>query len=328
MGSAQLAFCARADNLFPGDIHSIICDKRTLVKTSAMRQTLHLLPAAEYRTYIAALRQSRMRALMHIMARIEVGQKEIDGTMAALMKILGDAPIPQRELAEQVKPRISKELQGQLKLFWNNWPLFRPAIIEGLICYGPDRGREATFVRAESWLPKTSVPEEQQAKDFLLRRFLRAYGPATVRDFSKWSGMPIREAKPIWDAIQEDLTEVSIEGTRAFVLSQDLRDLEKGKLKSPMVRLLPAFDPYMLAHEEKDHLVDALHYKRVYRNQGWLSAVVLVDGRVAGIWSYKKEGPRFQSELFQRLPAKILAKIDEEAERMARFAAGKVSLES
>src|SRR5215469_13533598 len=171
MGAAHLAFCARADKLLPRNIHSALWEKRTLVKTSAMRQTLHLVPATEYPTYIAALRQSRMRALMNIMARIDVGEKEVDATTAALMKILGNAPVPQRELAEQVKPRISKKLQGQLKLFWNNWPIFRPAIIEGLICYGPDRGREATFVRAESWLPKTSVPEEQQAKDFLLRRF-------------------------------------------------------------------------------------------------------------------------------------------------------------
>src|SRR5215470_20063795 len=163
MGAAHLAFCARADNLLPWNIHSALWERRTLVKTSAMRQTLHLVPATEYPTYIAALRQSRMRALMNIMARIDVGQKEVDGMTAALMKILGDDPVPQRELAEQVKPRISRKLQASMKLFWDNWPIFRPAIIDGLICYGPDRGRETTFVRVEKWLRERQAISETEA---------------------------------------------------------------------------------------------------------------------------------------------------------------------
>jgi len=321
MGAAYLAFCARADNLIPRNIHSALWEKRTLVKTSAMRQTLHLVPATEYQTYIAALRQSRMRALMNIMARIDVGQREVDAMTGALMKILGDDPVPQRELAEQVKPRISRKLQLSMKLFWNNWPIFRPAIIEGLICYGPDRGREATFVRAKGWLPKARIPEENEAKEFLLRHYLRAYGPATVRDFSKWSGIPMQEAKLIWDSIQEEVAEVSVEGTKAFVLREDLRELEASALSETVVRLLPSFDPYMLAHEDKSHLVQSQHYKRVYRGQGWLSPVILLDGRVVGLWSREKKGKKcvVKTELFEKLPKKVLAAIDAELERVARF---------
>jgi hypothetical protein len=54
----------------------------------------------------------------------------------------------------------------------------------------------------------------------------------------------------------------------------------------PILRLLPSFDPYMLGHVDKNHLLDSSYYKRVYRNQGWISPVVLLNGRVIGIWSY------------------------------------------
>jgi len=322
MGAAHLAFCARADKLLPRNIDSALWEKRTLVKTSAMRQTLHLVPATEYPTYIAALRQSRMRAVMNIMARIDAGQKDVEGMTTALMKVLGDDPVPQRELAEQVKPHISKTLQASMKLFWNNWPIFRPAIIEGLICYGPDRGRETTFVRAKSWLPKSQIPAEHEAKEFLLRHYLRAYGPATVRDFSKWSGISMQEAKPIWDSMQAEIAEVQLEGAKAFVLRKDLRELEAGKLSEAVVRLLPSFDPYMLAHDDKSHLVQSQHYKLVYRGQGWLSPVILLDGRVVGLWSREKKGKKcvVKTELFERVSKKVLAAIDAELERVARFA--------
>jgi hypothetical protein len=322
MGAARLALWARASSVHPADIRSALWEKRILVKTAAMRQTLHLLPAVEYQIYIAALRQSRMRALMNIMARINVGQKEVEAMTAVLMKVLGDEPVPQRELAERVKPRISRRLQASMKLFWNNWPIFRPAIIEGLICYGPDRGRETTFVCAKSWLPKMAPTPEREAKEFLLRQYLRAYAPATLSDFSKWSGISMKEAKPIWDSIQEDLVEVSIEGVKAFVLSEDLRALEAAELSKPIVRLLPSFDPYMLAHADKDHLVHPRYYKRVYRNQGWLSPVILVNGRVVGTWSRSEKGRKssVQTELFEKVDRGTLGLIKKESENLIRFA--------
>src|SRR5215469_8093438 len=235
MGAAELALWARTRDLTRQDIHSALWEKRCLVKTSAMRQTLHLLPADEFHIYMTALRHSRMSALMRIMARIDVGQKEVQAMTAALMKVLGDGPVPQRELAEQVQPRISKKLRASMKHFWNNWPIFRPAIIEGLVCFGPQRGSQATLVRVDRWLPALPQINEPDAQRIVLRKFLRAYGPAGIRDFCKWSGISSREAKPIWDSLCEELAEVSVEGSKAFILSEDLQELESARLARPVV---------------------------------------------------------------------------------------------
>lgn len=330
MGSAELALWARAHSLSRQDVRFALWQKRSLVKTSAMRQTLHLLPASEYHLYIAALKQSRMEALLRIMARIDVGSKEMAAMTAALMKILGDDPVPQGELAEQVKPHISRKLQASMKLFWNNWPIFRPGIIEGLICYGPNQGRETTFVRVERWLGERKTISETDAKQFLLQHYLRAYGPATLRDFSRWSGIPMKEAKPIWDSLQRELIEISIEGTKASLLRDDGPELEETPPSRGMVRLLPAFDPYMLAHAEKGHLVHERHYKRVYRNQGWLSPVILLDGRVVGVWSAKRSGKRvsLETEFFQKIPRTALAEVEREFEKLVRFTTTKDSMEA
>lgn len=319
LGSARLAFWARTDQILRQDIDAAISKKRVLVKTSAMRQTLHLLPAAEYHVYIAALRQSRRGELMRIMARIDVGEKEIEAMTAALMKVLGDQPVPQRELAEQVRPRISRKLQASMKLFWNNWPIFRPAIIEGLVCYGPQQGNEATLVRVDCWLPKSKRVEEDEAKRVLLRNYLGAYGPATLRDFSKWSGIPVKQATPVWESLKGEMIEVLVEDIRSSILRAHAAELEASMLGGRVVRLLPSFDPYLLAHVNTDHLVQPRHYKRVYRNQGWISPVILVNGCVAGIWSREGQGSRSSIiwELFEKLPKAVVAGIEMESERVA-----------
>jgi hypothetical protein len=321
MGCAHLALWARASQLSKPTVNAALWEKRSLVKTSAMRQTLHLLAATDYHLYITALKASRMNALTRIMARIRVTPKEIDAMTAVLLDLLGNEPVPQRELVEKILPGINKKTRARLKLFWNAWPLFRPAIVEGLICYGPERGREVSFVRVDRWLPPAKPVDEAEAKKHLLRCYLRAYGPATLKDFSFWSGISMKEAKPIWDSVRDELTEASVEGTDMWLLRKDISELDAEDAGQPIVAFLPSFDPYMLAHVDKNHLIAKRHYKRVYRNQGWLSPVILVDGRVVGIWALKRNGkkPSLTTELLEKVPRKVLSQIQQESEKVLEF---------
>lgn len=321
MSAAHLALWARAPQLSRQEIEFALWKRRILVKTSVMRQTLHLLPAADYSLYISALKASRLAALLRIMARIGVGEKEVNHINSVLMDVIGEEPVPQRELVEKIKPRISRKICAQMKLFWNAWPLVRPAIIAGLICYGPDSKREVTFVRVDRWLKRSDQIEESEAKEILLRRYMRAYAPATLQDFSRWSGISMKEAKPVWNAVQEDMVEVSIEGAKAWVLRDDLSALQSSKLPREVVHLLPSFDSYLLAHVNKNHLVHPQHYKRVYRNQGWLSPVILLNGRVVGIWARKTAGAKssVQTELFEKVPRSVLSGIERLSQQVLGF---------
>jgi hypothetical protein len=82
-----------------------------------------------------------------------------------------------------------------------------------------------------------------------------------------------------------------------------------------VVNLLPHFDPYLPAHAEKGHLIEARPYKRVYRNQGWISPVILADGRVAGTWSYKFRGRSMtvEAQPFGKFSARVQARVEQEA---------------
>ena len=201
------------------------------------------------------------------------------------------------------------------------WSASRPAIVEGLICYGPPRGSEVTLVRTDQWLPPQPNPTEETAKRAILRRFLAAYGPATVRDFSKWSGIGAAEAKQAWDGAAAELQTVTVDGATASILKSDVDALAGSRLDDRSVRLLPAFDPLLLAHAAKDHLVESRFYKRVYRNQGWLSPVVLAGGRIVAVWfaSTKSGAVDIEIQPFARLSPATRAAIIEEAEALGRF---------
>jgi hypothetical protein len=196
----------------------------------------------------------------------------------------------------------------------------RPAIVEGLIVYGPSRGAETTFVRVDHWLPKQQPVDAGTARAELARRFMRAFGPASHRDFTKWSGLPTGVTKAAFTALGEALTAVHVDGEASFVLKEDLPELSTARLdRSP--KLLPSFDTFLLAHQTKHHLVDPRFYKRVYRNQGWLSPVVLVGGRIVAVWFLEERAKGFTIDVqpFATLEKKTRRGLADEAEALGRF---------
>jgi hypothetical protein len=142
-----------------------------------------------------------------------------------------------------------------------------------------------------------------------------------VQDFVKWSGISMNESKIVWDAMKDEMAEVSVEGELDWCLRKSLPQLKDAGFSKPILRLLPNFDPYLLAHVSKDHLVTDKHYKRIYRQAGWISPVVLLNGRVAGIWSISR-GPAALSlnvELFEKLPTAACSQLYDEAARLGHF---------
>jgi hypothetical protein len=127
--------------------------------------------------------------------------------------------------------------------------------------------------------------------------------------------------RPLPSLLAADLEEIKIETSACLLLREDLDALTSDTGDTTTVRLLPHFDPYLLAHREKDHLVSARHYKRVYRNQGWISPVVLTNGSLAGIWRHEVQSRKLRVtvEPFAKLPRAAREAVVREATDLAKF---------
>jgi hypothetical protein len=331
MSSAELQLWTRSRAVRRADVAAALWTRRSIVKTSAMRQTLHLLAAADLPIFIAALKRSRTAAAARLLARLKVTPDEAAEMQETILEALADGPMTQQALVQRAQAKASKRLRAWLKFAWS---AFRPSIVQGLICYGPPRGSQVTLVRTDLWLGKQPRVEEDDAKRELLRRFLGAYGPGTVRDFVKWSGIPMSEARPVWEAVSGEMTEVrlqsaSVRGVRrvpagggdAWILKRDGPALKAAEADPDAIRLLPAFDVYLLAHSAKDHLVEERFYKRVYRNQGWLSPVVLQGGRIVAVWALRAAARSQIVEVkpFRPMARELKARIEEEVDALSEF---------
>src|SRR5262249_38519649 len=152
---------------------------RTLVRTSLMRQTIHLIPADEFRIYIPALKSCRTAGALRAMARCGEAQEEAAGLTALILEGLSSGPLGRTAIYAAVRPRVSK----RVRVFMDKvWSIVRVPVAEGLICHGPGDAGETTFIRVDQWLEKNQrlkrydPATEDAARGWLLLKYLSAYG--------------------------------------------------------------------------------------------------------------------------------------------------------
>jgi len=266
------------------DVRTSLWKDKTLVKTWLMRATLHLVPAADLPIYSAAMGSFGIRNTNAWLKYMQITEPELNTIVDAIGEVLDGQALTREELIARVGKGRSERIQLALKSGWGG--LLKPVARRGLLCFGPSRGQNVTFVRPQQWLGTWREADPETALAELARRYLRAYGPATKTDFVRWWGQWPGVGNTAWAALAEELAPVSVEGQRMDMLAADLDRLTSMKTEHS-VRLLPSFDPYLMGHAKRDHLVASEHGSRVSRTAGWISAVVLSDGRVVATWTHE-----------------------------------------
>jgi hypothetical protein len=334
LSAAQLSLWSRVRDLRLAHVEEAL-SKRTLVKAACMRRTLFLVPSKELAIFV---RGSARRAEKEIRwARGKgVPERVVEAAIEAALETL-DRPLTRPEIAERVSRALGVRMRAVHGGGWGSrrkvaaipvgqltYPvvdLLHLAGARGVVCYGPTRGNEPTFVRADAWIPQWQDVPREQAEGLLLRMYLRAFGPATATDFALWAGISLTEASEIWARGQADFASVNVKSWKGEILREDLDELVQARFEQPLIRLLPYFDTFLLGHKERDHLIAMKHRPNVYRAQGWIAPVVLVDGRVAAVWKHAREGNRLIIKVtkFGPLSRHITAGIREEARDLSRF---------
>jgi hypothetical protein len=323
LSSAVLSLWARVEDLERGAVQRALWEDRTLVKTWAMRGTLHLLPTSELPLWQAALSTSRRYRKPGLWRRFGLTLDELDGLTQAIGAALDGCVMSREELAQKVG-QVTRSNKFAAKLAYGGWStILKPAAMTGRLCFGPSIGQRVRFTRPSSWVAAVAPPMDPQAATLAVtRRFLSAYGPATCDDLARWwGGCGIVTARQWIAALGEKVSAVDLDGAQAWMLAADAREARE---LSPQrsVRLIPAFDQYVIgASRHAEHLLPGDLRSRVYRPQGWISPVLLVNGFMEGVWRHDIKGSRVEVvvEPFVKVPGWVRSAAAQEADRLAMF---------
>jgi hypothetical protein len=224
LSSAELTLWARVEGLAPGWLERALWEERTLVKTWAMRGTLHLLRSDELARYVGAL--ARLKPRHHVGAWLRhhgLTREQADAMLAALPDALDGPPLTREALAAAVAERVG-EPGLAAKLGGGFGDLLKPAAFTGDLCFAPGDGRRVRFTRPDAWLDGFTPPgPDAAAAADVVRTYLRAYAPASREQFQRWFGMTSPAEAGRWiAALGDEVTEVDVEGAVGWMLATEV----------------------------------------------------------------------------------------------------------
>jgi hypothetical protein len=276
---------------------------RTVVQATLMRSTIHLVSAGDYWPFAAGTREARWESWQR-------GYRRGPSPRAALAaarrvdRMLADGPRTRAELLDGIdSPR-----------------LYGAGTRLNLVRVPPsgtwERRRADLYGRAEDWLGPPPEVTEEEGVDLLVRRYLRAFGPASPADVASWAGMAITPVKTALERIE--LRQFRDESGGLLV------DLPRAPLPpadtAAPARFLPTWDATLLVHCRRTQLLPEEHRSRIFHVKNPQSETTfLLDGAVAGTWT--QDGGRVRLHPFGRLSRADRDELEAEAERLAAFVA-------
>jgi len=318
----RLAIRARTTGVDALAVQRALAEPGGLVVTWLMRGTLHAVPATDVRWLLALLRPARSSGRTRRLA-LGLDDHLLDTALPIAVELLAAGPLTRSELADRLRAAGVPLGPGQAPAH-----LLSVAAREGLVCRGPDRDGEPTYVRLSDWLAGAEPVEPVERDDALARlarRYLTGHGPAGAADLAAWSGLPLRDARTGLGALAAagEVEGVRIGGAPAYWLPGEPSPEDR------TVRLVPAFDEYLLGYRGRALALDAAHAHRIQAGGGIVHPAVLLGGRIIGTWRQRRGdgGLIVAVEPFRRLPRGTRAALAAEAADIGRFLGVQARLE-
>jgi Winged helix DNA-binding domain len=286
---------------FARDDLTAALEKRIVVQATLMRVTIHLVSRREFWRYALGVRQARRDLAIGNLPRVS-GQTEHDLIAQAdrLRSALAEGPRTVKELGE-----LGTGFVGNLGL-WIDLVRVPPSGTW-------ERRRADRLALAEDWVGPCDTTEEEGVIH-LVRAYLRAFGPSSWRDIGSWGGIPLTVTKEAG----ANITLVQYRDTDGRPLV-DLPDAPLPDPRTPApVRFLPHWDANLLVHARRTGLLPEVHRSRVFSTRNPFSVgTYLVDGVVAGAWSFK-DG-RIDLDPYERLSAPDRRAVEDERAALESF---------
>lgn len=289
------------------DIEDAMATK-AIVRTWPMRGTLHFVAPKDIRWMLKYLTPRVFTRIASVLRKDDIDEKVLTKSTKVLVKELEGGNMLTRDELYSVLERAKIQTTGTRGLH-----IVGCVAQRGIICFGPRRGKQHTFVLLDEWLPSYPVPGREEALTELSKRYFTSHGPATVDDFMWWTGLTKSDAVASIRSAGDALREVKVENQMCW-LSPGAKPASSTK----GFWLLPTYDEYGIAYKDRSALVSTNDYPKV---GGPFTSAIVEDGKVIGLWrrTIERDSMRMEVKAFNKFTKEQRAGIESTADRYAMF---------
>lgn len=311
---AKWAIGTRLPNSTDKQIEDAMC-KGEIIRTHILRPTWHFVAKEDIHWMLQLTAPRIKQALASYNKYTGLESSTLKKVTSVIAKLLsGSNHLTKQEIGEQLKIKKVNITADQLSHTMSH------AEIDGLVCNGAIKGKKQTYSLLEEIVPRPKKFDKDKALENLARRFFISHAPATLQDFTWWSGLTATDAKNALEMIKSDFICEEIDG-QVYWFNNNFDGLSVDKNTA---HLLPAFDEYVVSYKDRAAIFAHGHYLEVIGKHGLFKPTVMVNGQVIGMWkrAVKSKKNTVEVELFKKFDKAAKSALAVEIEKYEKFMAG------
>jgi hypothetical protein len=248
-----------------------------ILRTHILRPTWHFVAPQDIR-WMLALSAPRVHAVNGFMYRQqELDREVIKKSYRVLENILqGNKQWTRTELGSALEQAGIKNARS-VRLGY----ILMSAELDGIICSGARKGKQFTYALLEERAPMSKALKPEEALAELTRRYFATRGPATLHDFTWWSGLTMAQVKEGMEAVKSQFVSEEIDG-KTYWFDPSISPVKE---KSPTAHLLPNYDEYFIGFKDRSAIGKVAKQAGVKSDDpSFLANVIILDGQLVGGW--------------------------------------------
>jgi hypothetical protein len=262
-----------------------------IIRTHILRPTWHFVSADDIHWMLDVSGPQVKRLFASLARQHGYDEKKLDQVNSAIEKLLtGNNHLTRDEIMQELNIKKASGDLSPVIIMMN-------AELDGLVCNGTMKGKQITYALLKERVlkPKTKLTKEEGLAK-LAKRYFESHGPATLLDFSWWSGFPPTICKLVIDSIASELNSAEIDNQK-YWFGTDLY-AENNFRKS--VHFLAAFDEILISYKTREASILAEHQSKAFTNNGIFKPIIVENGKVIGTWkrTFKKDHVKIETQFF------------------------------
>ncbi len=315
---AKWAAGLRANKSSEKDVEAAI-DNAEMIRTHLLRPTWHFVSPKDIYWMldltagkIISSFNSRHNAMGLTKSVLNKGCRVIEKALA------GGNHLTREELISELK-------KAKIAIFENRAShIFGWAEYHGIACSGRIKNGKPTFALLEERVPHKNILMKEESLAMLAKKYFESRGPATLDDFSWWSGLTIKDCRQAAELIKADFISEKI-GGQNYLYSNSF---SVSKTDDDSVFLLPAFDEFLISYKDRSASLPREQYQKSISNNGIFRPMIVANGRIIGVWKFVNQKGRkiIETDYFNAPGKSIKNLVAKEVHKLEEFLDQKIEI--
>jgi hypothetical protein len=295
-------------------------DSGDILRTHILRPTWHLVSSDDIRWMLALTAKNIRTAAAFMYRQLELNDEVFTRSNKIIEKTLEGKQLTRLEIMSELEKHgiRTNDLRAA--------HLMLQAELDGVVCNGAKRGKQLTYALLDERVPGGKTLTKDEALAELAHRYFLSHGPATLQDFTLWSGLSATDARFGLETIKQKLLHEEI-GEQKYWFSNSNLMLNQFPSK---VYLLPAFDEFMVSYKDRIASIGSAYAANAITGNGIFRPIVVSNGKVSGTWkrTIQKDALIIDPLLFKPLGKLKQKSMQTSAKSYAKFLKLKACIQS